>query len=131
MQCLFCEIVAGNIPAKKIYEDDLALAFLDINPWQRGHSLVIPKRHVDDLLADPTVLGEVSAAAYATGELLREKLGAQGMNLLSNIGSVAGQEVFHMHLHLIPRFANNPGIAAMRQRETGIDLDQVHDQITK
>lgn len=129
MDCLFCAIVAGDIPARKVYEDATALAFLDINPWHRGHTLVIPKRHVENAFVEAGVWAEVANAIASTGELLQQRLGAQGMNLLSNAGAVAGQEVFHMHLHLIPRFADNPGIAALRTPEANIDLDEVFEQL--
>lgn len=129
MDCLFCKIVSGDIPARRVYEDEVALAFLDINPWHRGHTLVIPKRHVDDLFSDATMLGEIGPAVHATANLLKSKLGADGMNMLSNAGAASGQEVFHLHVHLIPRFASNPGIAALRQPDTSIDLDDVFAQI--
>ncbi len=125
MACLFCSIVAGDIPARRIYEDDKAIAFLDINPWKRGHTLVIPRRHVDDLLNADEALSEIAPAVTATARLLTERLGADGMNLLSNAGAVAGQEVFHLHLHLVPRYADDPGMRALFDRDTTIDLDEV------
>ncbi len=125
MACLFCSIVAGDIPARRIYEDDKAIAFLDINPWKRGHTLVIPRRHVDDLLSADEALTEIAPAVTATARLLTERLGADGMNLLSNAGAVAGQEVFHLHLHLVPRYADDPGMRALFDRDTAIDLDEV------
>lgn len=125
MVCLFCSIVAGDIPARRIYEDDKAIAFLDINPWKRGHTLVIPRRHVDDLLNADEALSEIAPAVTATARLLTERLGADGMNLLSNAGAVAGQEVFHLHLHLVPRYADDPGMRALFDRDTTIDLDEV------
>lgn len=128
MSCLFCSIVAGEIPARKVYEDESAIAFLDINPWHRGHTLVIPKRHVADLF-DGEALGEISQAIHATAALLKDRLDADGMNLLSNAGAVAGQEVFHLHVHLIPRFAEAPGLAALRGPDTSLDLDEIHRTI--
>ena len=125
MACLFCSIVAGDIPARRIYEDDKAIAFLDINPWKRGHTLVIPRRHVDDLLSADEALTEIAPAVTATARLLTERLGADGMNLLSNAGAVAGQEVFHLHVHLVPRYASQPGLRALFGRSED-DLDEVH-----
>ncbi len=130
MACLFCSIVAGDIPARRIYEDDKAIAFLDINPWKRGHTLVIPRRHVDDLLSADEALTEIAPAVTATARLLTERLGADGMNLLSNAGAVAGQEVFHLHLHLVPRYADDPGMRALFDRDTTIDLDEVQAALT-
>ncbi|HBX82029.1 MAG: HIT domain-containing protein [Propionibacteriaceae bacterium] len=129
MSCLFCSIVAGEIPSKLVYEDDAALAFLDINPWHAGHTLVIPKEHVETVLEDSSILAEIAPAIVATAALLTAKLGADGMNVLSNAGGVSGQEVFHAHVHLIPRYANLPGIAGMSMREDGIDLNEIHARI--
>lgn len=125
MDCLFCAIVAGDIPSRQVYADEAALAFLDINPWKRGHTLVIPRRHVDDLLAGDEALGEIVPAINATARLLVDRLAADGINLLSNAGEVAGQEVFHLHVHLVPRYADDPGLRALPDRVPGIDLDEV------
>lgn len=129
MDCLFCAIVAGDIPAKQVYADDTAIAFLDINPWHRGHTLVVPRQHVRDALADPDLLGVIAPAIQATGRLLVDRLGADGMNLLVNSGAVAGQEVFHLHVHLIPRYAANPGMRGLTERDPAHDLEQVQRQI--
>ncbi|MCL1838183.1 MAG: HIT family protein [Propionibacteriaceae bacterium] len=131
MTCLFCRIVAGEIPAKQVYADDVALAFLDINPWHRGHTLVIPRRHVTDVVSDQAALAEIAPAIQATAELLIGRLGADGINLLSNNGAAAGQEVFHLHVHLIPRFAATGGFAAMAAPDSDIDLDEVYQQISR
>ena len=129
MSCLFCSIVAGDIPSRQVYADDHAIAFLDINPWHVGHTLVVPRRHVDDLLGEPEALTEIAGAISATTRLLVDRLAADGLNLLSSAGVAAGQEVFHLHVHLIPRFAHRPGIGELTVREPGIDLDRVHRQI--
>ena len=109
--CLFCKIIAGEIPSRRIYADETAVAFLDVSPWQRGHTLVVPREHVVDLLAEPPVLGRIAPAVDATARLLVDRLGADGINLLSSARAVAGQEVFHLHVHLIPRYADRPGLA--------------------
>lgn len=129
MSCLFCGIVAGDIPCRQVYADDYAVAFLDIAPWHVGHTLVVPRRHVDDLLAEPEALTEIAPAISATSRLLVERLAADGLNLLSSTGVAAGQEVFHLHVHLVPRFAHRPGILELTIREPGVDLDRVHRQI--
>lgn len=129
MDCLFCAIVAGEIPAKQVYADDTAIAFLDINPWHRGHTLVVPRRHVRDALAEPETLSLIGPAIQATGRLLVERLAADGLNLLVNSGAVAGQEVFHLHVHLIPRYAANPGMRGLTERDPAHDLDEVQHQI--
>ena len=126
--CLFCRIVEGEIPSKRIYEDETAVAFLDINPWQQGHALVIPRRHVKDVLEDPAALAEIAPANGTVGDLLKERLGATACNILSNAGADSGQEVFHLHVHVLPRYADNPGISNMRGPVT-TDLDQVHARL--
>ena len=126
--CLFCRIVEGEIPSKRIHEDETAVAFLDINPWQQGHALVIPRRHVKDVLEDPAALAEIAPAIGTVGDLLKERLGATACNILSNAGADSGQEVFHLHVHVLPRYADNPGISNMRGPVT-TDLDQVHARL--
>lgn len=118
MDCLFCNIIAGEIPSKKIYEDERSYAFLDISPWQVGHTLVVPRRHSIDVLEDAEVLAEIAPAITKVGMLLKQQLGATAVNILSNAGADSGQEVFHTHVHVIPRYADNPGIPAMRGKVT-------------
>jgi len=129
MSCLFCRIVAGEIPSKQVYADEHAIAFLDINPWHVGHTLVVPRRHVDDLLGEPEALTEIAPAISATARLLVDRLAADGLNLLSSSGDAAGQEVFHLHVHLVPRFAHRPGLRELFVHEKDVDLDRVHRQI--
>ena len=129
MDCLFCSIVAGEIPAKKVYEDEVAFAFLDISPWQEGHTLVVPKRHSQDALADDQVLAEIAPAVARVGRLLQDRLGAQACNLVSNAGAVAGQEVFHTHVHVLPRYAASPGIENLKV-PVSTDLDSVYARLT-
>jgi len=124
--CLFCRIVAGEIPSARVYEDADAIAFLDIAPFKRGHTLVVSKRHVPNALADADVLATLAPAVTAVGALLTERLGADGMNILTNVNEVAGQSVFHLHVHLIPRYADDPGFAALvRRAPAADDLDAV------
>ena len=130
MDCLFCRIVAGEVPSRQVYADDAAIAFLDISPWHVGHTLVVPRRHVSDLLAGPGVLAEIAGAIDATSALLVDRLGADGLNLLSSAGATAGQEVFHLHVHLVPRYAHRPGLRELMTRKADIDLDEVHRRLT-
>ena len=105
MACIFCEIAEGNIPAKKVFEDEDVIAFLDVNPVSYGHTLVIPKKHASSFMeADAATIGKVFGVASALASVLQERLGASGMNLLSNAGASAGQTVDHFHVHLIPRY---------------------------
>ena len=128
--CIFCRIVAGEIPSRQVHADEHAIAFLDMEPFKTGHTLVVPRAHVTDALADADVLASIAPAIAATGKLLVEKLGASGMNVLSNVGEDAGQSVFHLHVHLVPRYADDAGMGAMLHRTPGADLDEVHARIT-
>lgn len=130
--CLFCRIVAGEVPSRQIYADAQAVAFLDIGPWHRGHSLVVPRRHVPDLLTGPGVLPEIAPAVDAVARLLMRTLAADGINVLSSAGAVAGQEVFHLHVHVVPRYADEPGLGRLvnPDRVPDGELDSVHARIT-
>ena len=107
--CLFCRIVAGEIPATRVAEDDRTVAFMDINPATRGHVLVVPREHANDLLAiDPEDLSAVTKTAQRVAATMPDRLGADGVNLLNSCGREAWQTVFHFHLHVIPRYAADP-----------------------
>lgn len=129
-ECIFCRIVAGDIPSRRVYEDADAVAFLDVAPLKPGHTLVVPRRHVVDVLADEDALSDIGPAITATARLLRDRLGADGVNLFSSSGAAAGQEVFHLHVHVVPRSAANPGLRALFQREDGLAADAVHERLT-
>jgi histidine triad (HIT) family protein len=107
--CIFCRIVAGELPGTIIDEDDRTIAFMDINPATRGHALVIPRRHARDLLAiEPSELEAVITAAQRLAQRVPERLGADGVNLINSCGSAAWQTVFHFHIHVIPRYEGDP-----------------------
>jgi histidine triad (HIT) family protein len=107
--CLFCKILAGEIPGTIVAEDERTVAFMDINPATRGHALVVPRRHAADLgEIDPEDLAAVARAAQRLATRAREALGADGVNLMNSWGSDAWQTVFHFHLHVIPRYADDP-----------------------
>ncbi len=107
--CLFCQIVAGEIPAQIVAEDARTVAFMDISPGTRGHALVVPREHVEDLYA---IEAEDLAACAAAGQRLalavRDRLGADGVNLLNSCRPAAWQTVFHFHIHVIPRYEGDP-----------------------
>lgn len=108
-ECIFCKIVAGDLPAEKIHEDDSTVAFMDVNPGTRGHALVIPKNHAKDLLEiDPDELATVTRSAQTVARRAKERLEADGINLLNCCGSEAWQTVFHFHIHVVPRYADDP-----------------------
>ena len=91
---------------------------------------MVPREHVSDALAGPQVLAAIAPAIAATGRLLQEKLQATGMNIVSNVGADAGQSVFHLHVHLVPRYAEDPGMAALLVRAAETDLDAVAARIS-
>ena len=107
--CIFCKIVAGELPATIVDEDDRTVSFMDINPGTRGHALVIPREHSHDLLGIPEDdLAACAAAAKRLAARQKEVLGADGVNLVNSCGSAAWQTVFHFHVHVIPRYEDDP-----------------------
>ena len=107
--CIFCKIVAGEIPSQIIDEDNRTVSFMDINPATRGHALVVPRRHSRDLLEIPTEDLEATArAAQRLARRVHDRLGADGVNLLNSRGEAAWQTVFHFHMHVIPRYHDDP-----------------------
>ena len=107
--CIFCKIIAGEIPAQIIEQDEHTLTFMDIAPATRGHALVIPNRHATDLWEiDPDALAAVATAAKRQALRARDRLGADGVNLINSCGQAAWQTVFHFHMHVIPRYVGDP-----------------------
>jgi histidine triad (HIT) family protein len=107
--CIFCKIVAGELPSQKVDEDERTVAFMDISPATRGHVLVIPRRHSRDLLEiEPEDLEATINAAARLAHRVKERLGADGVNLLNSCGRAAWQTVFHFHIHVIPRYEDDP-----------------------
>ncbi len=107
--CLFCQIVAGQLPAEIVDEDEKTIAFMDINPANRGHALVIPRRHAQDLIEiDPDELKATAVAAQRLARRVKERLGADGVNLINSCGGAAWQTVYHFHIHVIPRWEDDP-----------------------
>ncbi|MEK7203447.1 MAG: HIT family protein [Patescibacteria group bacterium] len=108
MDCIFCKIISGNIPSYKVYEDENVLAFLDINPVNAGHTLVIPKKHfasIENISQED--LSEVIKIVKKIGKAIKRGLKVQGYNVMMNNGFVAGQIVPHIHFHLVPRIVND------------------------
>ena len=117
--CIFCKIAAGEIPSKTLYEDDNFRVILDISPASKGHAIILPKNHADNLfeLSDEDA-SKIFVVAKKVASVMKEILLCDGLNVLQNNGEAAGQSVFHLHVHLIPRYENdavtikwNPGEA--------------------
>ena len=107
--CIFCKIVAGEIPSERIAEDDHTVSFMDINPWTRGHALVIPRNHSTNLYeVGEDDLGHTAVAAQRLARRMRDGLGCGGVNLLNSCEAAAWQTVFHFHVHVIPRYSDDP-----------------------
>ena len=107
--CVFCGIAEGEVPSFKVYEDEQVLAYLDINPFAKGHTLVIPKEHYKALLdTDDKVLAELIVKVKRIAAHVALSIGCDGFNILQNNGDAAGQTVRHVHFHIIPRWNGDP-----------------------
>jgi histidine triad (HIT) family protein len=107
--CIFCKIVAGELPSTIVDEDERTISFMDIAPATRGHALVVPREHSPDLLSiGAEDLAAVGVAAQRLAARAKRRLGADGVNLLNSCGAVACQTVFHFHVHVIPRYEGDP-----------------------
>lgn len=116
--CVFCKIIKGEIPCARVYEDDQVLAFLDIAPFNFGHTLVIPKEHHHSCTTVPAAtLGAMMAVAARIGAALQRAVKAEGFNLFLNNGRCAGQEVPHAHLHVVPRFSQDKPLFQISTRQ--------------
>lgn len=129
--CIFCEIIKGNIPSSCIYEDEHVLAFLDIAQVCVGHTLVVPKKHVENIFAcDQETLDHVMHVAHRLGSHIMKRTGALGMNVLSNVNEVAGQSVPHFHVHLIPRYGDDDACVIHFNESAPQDLDALQKKLS-
>lgn len=109
--CIFCKIIAGEIPSSKVYEDNQVVAFLDISQVTPGHTLVVPKQHFRNLLEmDADSTSQLFARVPDIARKVMKATGAKGMNILNNNEEIAGQTVFHTHVHLAPRYDETDGL---------------------
>ena len=109
--CIFCKIIVGEIPSSKVYEDDQVIAFLDISQVTPGHTLVVPKQHFRNLLEmDADSASQLFARVPDIARKVMKATGAKGMNILNNNEEIAGQTVFHTHVHLAPRYEETDGL---------------------
>lgn len=128
MSTIFNKIIKKEIPAKIIYEDDDVLAFLDISQNTKGHTLVIPKEETKSLLtASPDIVSKVFVVAQKIAKDLVDIFEADGVNLLTNAGEIAGQSVFHFHVHVIPRYSISE--LQFKTTENDIEIDVVYETI--
>ena len=127
--CVFCKIINHEIPSKVVYEDNDVLAILDVNPLTKGHTVIMPKKHVTSLLeADEETASKVMNDVGKLSKQITTNLNADGCNILSNCKEAAGQSVDHMHVHIIPRYNGDNTIELHSTTET-INLDEVLETI--
>lgn len=135
MKDVFCKIVDGEIPSAKVYEDDDVLAILDISQTTKGHTLVMPKKHYQNILECPQdLMHKVMDVAQRIGQAEMMLFGASGINILTNVGEAAGQSVSHFHVHVIPRYlGKDPGFQIeMRPQDTSnMNLPLLAEEIAK
>ena len=131
--CIFCKIANGEIPSRTLYEDEDFRVIMDLAPATKGHSLILPKEHYKNIyeIADDTA-AKVLPLAKKMATLMTDKLGADGFNIVQNNNEVAGQTVFHFHVHLIPRYNDDNQSLVMKPQEmTDAQLDEIKDTIVK
>jgi histidine triad (HIT) family protein len=129
--CIFCSILAGDVPAEIVDEDEHTAAFMDLNPWTRGHALVIPREHSSGLQeVQERDLCNTVIAAKRLGARMRDRLGCDGVNLLNACGPAAWQTVFHFHVHVIPRYEDDPlSLPTRPQQAEREELAAVADEL--
>ena len=131
--CVFCKIIGGEIPSFKVYETENVICFLDINASSKGHTLIVPKKHVINMfdVTDEIMCDIAKAINYIT-KLLKEKLGVEAVNVINNSGEKAGQTVMHLHYHVIPRYDNDGIVISPKQNEPDFDkLKNVLEELQK
>ena len=119
MDCIFCKIANGEIPSSTVYEDDQVRAILDLGPAAKGHTLVLPKEHFKDSTEAPeALLGHMMAVGARIGRAEMKAFAADGFNMIQNNGEAAGQSVFHLHLHVIPRKTDDGAVGLWKPGKT-------------
>lgn len=130
--CIFCKIVKGEIASKKIYENEKVLAFLDVNPVSKGHILIIPKKHFENIYEiKDSYLKEIISVAKIIAESLKKSLNADSVNILHASGKDAQQSVFHFHIHLIPRYKDDGFDIWPKSDYKELNLDEIKNKIAK
>lgn len=124
--CIFCEIIKGNVPSKKVYEDDKVLAILDISQITKGHTLVLPKKHFDNFLdIDEEYSNAVFNAARKVTKMINNAYKPLGFNIINNCGETAGQSVMHFHVHVVPRYNKEDLVMQHADNSNKFDLDSI------
>ena len=128
--CIFCKIIQKEIPSSCIYEDDQVMAFLDLSQVTKGHTLVVPKKHYDNVLdCDPETLAHLIQVTQMLAKRITERCQAKGVNILTNCNEAAGQSVMHFHVHLIPRYGKDDSIK-IEFSENKVDVDNLIQTLT-
>ena len=131
VSCIFCRIVGGDAPCARVFEDERTLAFMDIQPLSRGHLLVIPKQHAENLFEiSAEDLAAVALTSRRLAPVLKSVVQPEGLRVIQLNGAAAGQTVFHYHMHLLPKFANEEDRFLKRVAASEDELQQVADAIT-
>ena len=130
--CIFCEIIKGNIPSKKVYEDSNVVAILDISQATKGHTLIIPKKHYDNLLniEEDDLLNASKVIKIVTNKI-NKAYSPKGFNILNNCNEIAGQSVMHFHIHVIPRYESNDLIIEPKNNVDKYNLDEILNDLNK
>ena len=131
--CIFCKIATGKIPSATVYEDSHFRVILDINPATKGHCLIIPKEHFDNIYdLDGETAGKLFSLETCIARAMRDALGCDGMNIVQNNGEIAGQTVLHFHLHLIPRYEGDGVQLTWKPNESNEEeLEEIRKAIRK
>lgn len=120
--CIFCKIANGDIPSATVYEDEDFRVILDLGPATKGHALILPKNHFKDICeADAETAGKLFPLAAKIGNAMKQTLGASGFNIVQNNGTSAGQTVFHLHIHVIPRYEGGPSMVTWEPKASEPD----------
>lgn len=129
--CIFCKIANGEIPSKTLYEDDNFRIILNLGPATKGHALILPKEHYANLFELPEeTAGEAMKVAKKMADKMMKRLGCEGLNVVQNNGEMAGQTVFHFHMHLIPRYrTDGQSIGWKPQEVSQEELGKIYEQI--
>ena len=130
--CIFCKIINHEIPASVIYEDEDVCAILDISQVTDGHTLVMPKEHVESILdCPPVLLSKIMSVAQTLSKDILIKMNAKGVNVLTNAKPAAGQSVMHFHVHILPRYDENDGLILEFRGNPNPDLNKIEDLLKK